>query len=147
VATSWHGALVDGGEIETRRRPDDSWQDRSMTASAAQAEAFYAEVLRDGLVWAVSNHRGFPTAKNGDGQSAVPFWSLRSRAERIIASVDAYAGYTTESIPLDAWRERWLPDLSKEGLYIGLNWSGAHATGYDLSADDVAQGLLLRSQT
>ena len=71
----------------------------------------------------------------------MPFWSLRSRAERVVASVPAYAGFEIVEIDLTGFVERWLPDLAKNGLHVGLNWSGKRATGYDLPANDVLERL------
>jgi hypothetical protein len=46
----------------------------------------------------------------------MPFWSLRSRAEKVISSVAAYRAFEVEAIP----------------ILVGLNWSGVRATGYPL---------------
>ena len=74
----------------------------------------------------------------------MPFWSLRSRAERAIDAVPAYAGFEPVAIPLADWRARWLPDLADKGADIGLNWSGTRATGYDLGPEAVEQSLAAR---
>ena len=115
-----------------------------MTASAAQAEAFYGEVLHAGTVWTVCDASGIPAPKNGDGQRAMPFWSKESRAQKVVATVAAYSGFATQSVPLAEWRERWLPGLIKDGLMVGLNWSGASATGYDLLPAEVEANLSAR---
>lgn len=62
----------------------------------------------------------------------MPFWSLSSRAERVISTVEAYCGFETVAIPLSEWRFRWLPGLERDGLNVGLNWSGARVTGCDV---------------
>jgi hypothetical protein len=46
--------------------------------------------------------------------------------------------------PLAEWRARRLPGLSKDGLRVGLNWSGNRATGDDLEPSDVALSLSSR---
>lgn len=74
----------------------------------------------------------------------MPFWSLQSRAETIVRTVSAYAEFEVVSIPLDEWRNRWLPGLRRDGIRVGLNWSGARATGYDLEAQDVERNLRAR---
>ena len=71
----------------------------------------------------------------------MPFWSLRSRAERVAEQVPAFAGFEVVEIALDAFLDRWLPGLEKDELRIGLNWSGGRATGYDLPATEVAERL------
>lgn len=115
-----------------------------MTTSAAQAAAFYDEALRTGSVWTVSDDDGCPAPVTSDGTRAQPFWSLRSRAERIVANVPAYAGLCVDEVPLEEFRARWLPGLQDDGLKVGLNWSGARATGYDASPRDVQQNLAAR---
>lgn len=112
-------------------------QNSGVTVSAAQASAFYREVLRDGQVWGIRDENGFPSPVNTDGFRAMPFWSLRSRAERVIATVEAYAGFEPVPIGLDEFRTRWLPGLVGDALLVGLNWSGERPTGYDVAPADV----------
>ncbi len=112
-----------------------------MSTSAAQAVAFYDEALREGSVWTTRDGGGYPAPLNPDGQRAQPFWSLRSRAERVVAHVHAYAGFIVEELPLERFRERWLTGLERDGIRVGLNWSGTRATGYDVAAVDVERNL------
>lgn len=65
---------------------------RLMSVSAAQADAFYAEALREQVVWTVRDVGGFPAPPGDDGRRAQPFWSLRSRVEQVVRSVGAYSG-------------------------------------------------------
>ena len=116
---------------------------RVMSVSAAQADAFYREVVEHSTVWGVHDADGFPAPETSEGR-AMPFWSLRSRAEGIVAKVPAYAGFEVVGLPLDEWRARWLPGLQRDGIRVGLNWSGDRATGFDLSAEDVERNLLAR---
>jgi hypothetical protein len=115
-----------------------------VTPSAAQADAFYREVLQAGTVWTVRDASGIPAPKNGEGQRTMPFWSKKSRAESVVGTVTAYSGFGAHSVPLVEWRERWLPGLTKDGLLVGLNWSGASATGYDLPPAEVEANLSAR---
>ena len=71
----------------------------------------------------------------------MPFWSLRSRAERVVSTVPAYAAFEVVEVPLDAFLTRWLPGLERDGLRVGLNWSGSRATGYDMAPPDVLPQL------
>jgi Protein of unknown function (DUF2750) len=68
----------------------------------------------------------------------MPFWSKRSRAEKVVAGVPAYAGFDVVEVTVEEWRERWLPGLEADGLLVGINWSGPHATGYDITPAEVA---------
>jgi hypothetical protein len=115
-----------------------------VSISAAQADAFYAESIEAGEVWAVRDGSGFPAPETPDGSRTMPFWSKRSRAERVVTTVAAYAGFEVVPIPLDAFRERWLPGLRGDGLLVGLNWSGKNATGYDLEPASVEASFAAR---
>lgn len=119
---------------------------RTMSVAAAQAEAFYTETLRGRVVWGVRDEGGFPAPKTTSGHRAMPFWSKHSRAERIIAQVPAYAGMEPVEVSFDDWCERWLPDLEKDGILVGLNWSGKGAVGYDLPVSDLLRNLAVREQ-
>ncbi|MGZ4664786.1 MAG: hypothetical protein ACXV5Q_06985 [Frankiaceae bacterium] len=39
------------------------------------------------------------------------------------------------------FRTRWLRGLRRDGLLVGLNWSGGSAAGYDVAPDDVERNL------
>ena len=67
----------------------DAWveQHDDMSVSAAHASAFYAEAGEHQCVWGIRDGHGFPAPLNGDGERAMPFWSLRSRAERVVSTV------------------------------------------------------------
>jgi len=112
-----------------------------MSIAAVQADAFFRELHVKGEVWAISDEGGFPTSTNASGQTAMPFWSMESRAFKVIDNVSAYRGFKVERIPLDKFLRNWLPGLAKDGLFVGINWSGERATGYDMHPDDVAKRL------
>jgi hypothetical protein len=117
--------------------------DRPVTVSSAQADAFYTEVLAEGSVWTVRDTGGIPAPETPDGR-AMPFWSKRSRVEAIIENVPAYSSFEIQEIPTPEWRLRWLPRLGRDGLRIGLNWSGVIATGFDRAPEDVERNLAAR---
>ena len=114
-----------------------------VSVNAAQADAFYREVIEHSVVWGVKDADGFPAPATPAGR-AMPFWSLRSRVERIVAEVPAYASFEVAELSLSEWRTRWLPGLQRDGIRVGLNWSGDRATGFDLPAEDVARNLAAR---
>ena len=126
------------GSADVRMRDN-----RCVSVSAAQADAFYGEVVEHGTVWGVRDKDGFPAPETPEGR-AMPFWSLRSRAEGIVAQVPAYAEFEVVALPLGEWRARWLRGLQRDGIRVGLNWTGDRATGFDLSAEDVERNLLAR---
>ncbi|MGI8335747.1 DUF2750 domain-containing protein [Actinomadura scrupuli] len=108
--------------------------------SAAQASAFFREVARERRVWGVRDDEGFPAFQGGSGELAMPFWSLESRAARIVEICPAYASFRAAAIPLAEWI-RWLPDLRNDGLGIGVNWSGPRARGWDFTVSEVLNRL------
>jgi hypothetical protein len=122
-------------------------QDRLVSISAAQADAFYSEAIAQRCVWAIRDAEGFPAPVNGDGLRAMPFWSLRSRAERVVSQVPAYAAFEPVEINLEQWRTDWLTGLDRDGLLVGLNWSGDRATGYDVTPAEVLSALAARATT
>jgi hypothetical protein len=107
------------------------------TPSAANSVRFFIEAIRDGAVWTVRDVDGFPAPMNADGERSVPFWSRRSSAERIRDTSPEYHSFEVISIRLDDFRTNWLPGLSRDGLKVGVNWAGPHATGYELSPEEV----------
>jgi hypothetical protein len=113
-----------------------------MSVSAAQTAAFYEEVIENGQVWTVRDSGGVPAPRNGDGVRSMPFWSLRGRAGKVIATVPAYGGFEPMAIPLEEWRTRWIDGLERDGILVGLNWSGAQATGFDFQPADVRTRLV-----
>ena len=68
----------------------------------------------------------------------------RVEAPEVIEDVDAYEGFEPVPLALDEWRSRWLPGLAKDGVRVGLNWSGVRAVGYDLDPEDVEHNLEAR---
>jgi hypothetical protein len=109
--------------------------------STSQSHAFYRDVARTRQVWTVRDAGGYPAPKNSRGVRAQPFWSSRSRAEGIIKSVAAYHGFTPVEVSWEAFRDRWLPDLEREGFEVGVNWSGREASGYDVPPAEVREAI------
>jgi hypothetical protein len=112
-----------------------------LSQAGSQAWAFYREVAETRVVWTIRDAGGFPAPKTADGTRAQPFWSSRARVERIIGTVPAYAGFEPVAIPWDVFCERWVPGLTRDGIKVGVNWSGRNATGYDLEAERVQRSV------
>lgn len=104
-----------------------------MSQAAAQYENFIKEILEFKKVWTVKDEKGFPSSTNPNGETALPFWSKKSRAEKIIESVPVYENFLTFEITLEKFLASWLTGLEEDGLYVGVNWSGKRATGYDIN--------------
>ena len=117
-------------------RPNTSYN-RAVSLAAAHAAAFYREVAGTGRLWTIRDAGGFQAPQGSDGTRAQPFWSSRGRAERIVQTVSAYAGFEVVEIAWPAFCDRWAPGLEKDGVLVGVNWSGDRATGYDSSPREV----------
>lgn len=112
-----------------------------MSQSAAQAAAFFRDVVRTGRLWTIRDEGGYPAPLTSGGHRAQPFWSTEARARRIIKTASAYSDFDLELIDLGAWRDGWLPELRTDGLLVGVNWTGARAKGYDFTPDEVLARL------
>lgn len=118
-----------------------------MSVAAAQAAAFYAEVADSAVVFTVRDEEGFAAPLDRAGFRSQPFWSKRSRAERIIKNVAAYQDMYVVEVTLGDWFNKWLPGLESDGMLVGINWSGKGATGYDLSPSDAARNVQVLIQS
>ena len=112
-----------------------------MSQSSSQAAAFYREVAMSRKVWTIRDAGGYPAPKGTSGKRAQPFWSSLSRVERIIGSVPAYAGFTPDEISWEKFCSAWVPGLTRDGLLVGVNWSGERAVGYDVEPAEVARNV------
>jgi hypothetical protein len=112
-----------------------------VSQAASQAAAFYRDVARNLRVWTIRDAQGFPAPKTQDEARAQPFWSSLARAERVVSTVPAYKGFVPVEISWLEFREKWLPALERDGLRVGLNWSGPRAIGYDREPGGVRQSV------
>jgi hypothetical protein len=112
-----------------------------MSNAASHAHAFYRQVAQEKKVWTVKDSGGFPAPMNSEGKRAQPFWSSLSRVELIKKNVPAYAAFEPHEISWEAFRDRWLPGLKKDGILIGVNWSGDRSKGYDIESDFVRDAI------
>lgn len=112
-----------------------------MSHSAAQWNAFIKEVIEHRKVWTIKDEGGIPTSTNIDGETSMPFWSLKSRAEKIIENVPTYRGFQAFDIDFDEFLNSWLKGLEKDRLNLGVNWSGKLATGFDMKPREVFERI------
>ncbi len=112
-----------------------------MSQSSAQYYAFIEEILKCRKVWAIKDEQGFPSTTNINGQTSIPFWSLKSRAEEVIKNVPTFSNFQPHEISLEDFINRWLNGLEKDSLYVGVNWSGKRATGYDIKPNEVLERI------
>ncbi|MFI0965751.1 DUF2750 domain-containing protein [Streptomyces sp. NPDC021080] len=110
-----------------------------MSQSGSQVAAFFRDVRKSGVVWFVRDDDGMPTTLSADGTRNLGFWSTSARAQRA-AKIWGH-GLRVESMPLDTWRNRELPDYAHDGLKIGINWSGPRLVGWDFTPMEVLNRL------
>jgi hypothetical protein len=112
-----------------------------VSIAALHSDAFYREVATHGFVWGIRDAGGFPAPLNTDGKRAMPFWSLESRALAVVNGVPAYKGFSPYPIEWAVFRERWVPGLTKDGLLVGINWSGSRASGFDVEPIEMQRNV------
>jgi hypothetical protein len=115
-----------------------------MSQSGSQAAAFFRDVRRSRVVWLVQGDEGSPTHLSENGTRSLPFWSASARAQR--AAKTWGRGLRVSSMPLDAWCERVLPDAARDGLAIGINWSGQRLVGWSFTCAEVRRRLAATDQ-
>ena len=110
-----------------------------MSAAASHYATFKEQAAREGRVYtftADGEYLVFPV----HGAEVVPFWSSRSRLEKVAKDHPKYRQHQIKELALADFM-RWLPDLGKDGIRIGANWSGKKLTGYDVDAGELIAGL------
>ena len=115
-----------------------------MSQASSQASVFYSEIIKSATVWGIKDDQGFPAPLNSDGKKAMPFWSSESRVNLIIKNSENYRAFKPVAIPFKDFCEKWVSGLKRDGLLIGINWSGKNATGFDISPDDLKSNLEAR---
>ena len=110
-----------------------------MSAAGAQHARFKEQAVREGCVFTFKNgdfHLVFPVA----GRDVWPFWSSRSRLVRIQRGHSKYREFEIVDIELSRFMD-WLPKMGKDGILIGVNWSGKRLTGSDVEPMDLHAGV------
>lgn len=90
-------------------------------------------------MWWVRDDDGSPAPALSSGEQAFPYWSTEARAKH--AAVLWGPQFGAVSMPLPHWRNAALQDPAKDGLRVGINWSGPHLTGWDFTVDEVLHRL------
>jgi hypothetical protein len=111
-----------------------------MSISAAQASKFYEQAVRDGRVFTLESPDGFLVFPIRDIE-VIPFWSSRSRVEKIQSTMPEYARYSIHEKAFTEFYEETLPWLEEQRIHIGVNWSGERLSGYDVSVSDLRASL------
>jgi hypothetical protein len=70
-----------------------------------------------------------------------PFWSSRSRVERIVKSSRAYRGFTPVALKLRQPPIAEIDPRELDGMDLGENRSGPNVSGYDLPPSVVREAI------
>ena len=105
------------------------------------AVTFYREVAENKILWTVRDGNGIPAPVNSDGVRVMPFWSSKNRAISVISNVPAYKEFESVSIDWRTFCEKWVPGLARDSLLVGINWTGKHATGYDIDPSEAQRNV------
>ena len=103
-------------------------------------ERFIRRVRDHGEVWGLrSEARGWAYCPSNDGdEDVLVFWSDRAYAAR--HAVDEWADYVPTVIPLEAFMQRWLPGMQRDGALAGVNFN-ADLAGVELRPEALLEAL------
>jgi hypothetical protein len=110
-----------------------------MSVAAAHYAKFKEQAVQEGFVYTFTEAGEYLVFPVG-GAEVIPFWSSRSRLEKVSKDHPKYLKYQVKELALADFL-RWLPDLGRDGIHIGTNWSGKRLTGYDVEVADLSAGL------
>jgi len=110
-----------------------------MSIAAPQYDKFREQVVADERAFTFTD-RGELLVYPVRAGETVPFWSSRSRLETIQRRLPKYQQWQiTEFTLQEFWRR--LDQLEREGIQVGVNWSGAKLTGYNVSVQSLKAAL------
>lgn len=111
-----------------------------MSTSAAQASKFYEQVVKDGQVYTFLD-RGSYLVYPVSGTEVIPFWSSRTRLEKIQSTLPKYSGYEIDEESFETFFTKTLGELEVAQIHFGINWSGSRLKGYNISAQELRKNL------
>lgn len=88
-------------------------------------------------IWSLWSN-GWALASNDSGREAVPIWPHPTYAAA--CAKDEWQGYEPKQIELDAWMERWLPGIKRDGRLVAV-FPSPNDKGVVVEADFLAQNL------
>jgi hypothetical protein len=100
-------------------------------------EYFCREVEEADSVWALRRDEGAVRLLDDDDSQVMPLWSTRERVVSFMANRDDFVGCFPLEIPLHLLLQVWLPDLGRNKINIGVNWTGKTKFGCEASAKEL----------
>ncbi|MFE1243554.1 DUF2750 domain-containing protein [Fictibacillus sp. NPDC058756] len=58
-----------------------------------------------------------------------------------MSSGKSYRDFQPYEIKLEDFINKWITGLEEDGLYVGVNWSGKKATGYDVKPNELLEHI------
>lgn len=77
----------------------------------------------------------------------MPFWSTKTRTETVIKESSQYNGFEPYEIALEDFRKKWLVGMKRDGINVGINWTGSAAMGFDLDPTTVLDEITDRIES
>ena len=111
-----------------------------MSVAAANARKFYEQVVAERRVFTFVDDGSYLVFKIG-GAEVIPFWSHRSHLDSVQEFDPKFLSYEPDEISLEDFLAKTLPQLDREKIRVGVNWSGSRLTGYDLTVDELKRNL------
>ena len=111
-----------------------------MSTAAIHTSKFYEQAVSDGKVFTFDDGDGYLVFPM-DGAEVVPFWSSRTRLEKIKKDHPKHSRREITEETLTVFMTDTLPFLEKEGIRVGVNWSGQRLTGFNVTVADPRKNL------
>lgn len=116
-------------------------------ALGAQLHSFYAQVAKTRTVWlARHDDGGFVIWNRPDGGRVLPVWSSESRVIRLRRHLTELQTAEPVSVDLKTFATKWLNDLTRDSIGLGVNWEGPTASGGELPAKVVIDSVQAASR-
>ena len=110
-----------------------------MSFAAAQYEKFMEQAVTEERVFTFTDGGELLVYPARTGET-VPFWSSRSRLETVQHRLPKYGQWQITEMSLsEFWRR--LDQLEREGVQVGVNWSGERLAGYNIPVPDLREAL------
>lgn len=100
-------------------------------------EYLLKKVADQEAIWSLWSN-GWALAGDNAGQEAVPVWPHPAYAAA--CAKDKWQGFEPKQIELDAWMQRWLPGIKRDGRLVAV-FPSPDDKGVVVGADFLAQDL------
>lgn len=101
---------------------------------------FIEEIKFNGELWSLESDEGWVVVDSQEFADAevMPFWS--DKEDALAHCIDEWADYQVGLVNIEDFVQDWLPELDKDGVLIGPNWT-VNLEGLELEAVQVAEAI------